>query len=435
MLGLFAGGTKRPRRCASRAVTFAIAVAIVLDAAFAPGLAEAQSSQSLPDPLSLEYVVSAARRFRPDVAAMQLQAEAAAQRPSIVARPSDPLVYLSADHVPFTMPGIDFSGGVEISAPLGRVLHNRRRAAEAMAAGRREEVEQMALEVELDAAMAFFQLRYVRSLDSVLRAQIALVEQLLAGATARYSAGLGSQGEVLRVHAEKARIGASVRTVEGLRISAEGMLNAAMGRAPGSAIPTLVDPLATVPSSLEAALTEAIDARPELRVRTASVDVAAADVAVMRGMYRPMVMARIGASQTMLQGPGLMGMLGFSVPVFRGRLRAGVAEARAMRGMAEAELATARLRIEGEVASTFGEYVAADGRARALHDEVVPLARQAVDAMLAEYAAGRVPLVAPIEAARALFAAEAEALAADMAVGMASARVLRSIGRAGGTRS
>lgn len=415
-------------------LTRALSLLLGAGLALAAGSAgSAQDPASLPDPLSLSDVLALARSRRPDVQAMEWRAEAAARRPRIVSAPPDPRVFASADHVPLTMPGIDFSGGVEMSAPLGRVLHHRSRVAEALAEGRREDVARMALEVELDAAIAFYRLRYVRALDSLLGDQITLVEQLLAGATARYSAGLGSQAEVLRVQAERARIGSLVRAVEGLRLSAEGGLNVAIGRSPGAGLPSLSETPMGLPPTLDAAMAEARAERPELRSNAAAVEAAASEIEVMRGMYRPMVMGRLGAAYTMREGPGLMGMVGFSVPIFRGRLRAGVSEARAMRGMAEAELDASTLRIEGEVAIAFGQYVAAQARARALHDEVVPLARQAVDAMLAEYAAGRVPLVAPIEAARTLFASEVESLDADMEVGIASARVLRSIGRAGGT--
>jgi len=393
------------------------------------GSVRAQAIPPLADPLTLTRALELAREIHPDIRGMEQRAIAADQVPALVSRPADPAIFLSADHVPFSMPGVDVSGGIEFAAPLGRVLHHRRRVAEAIASGRHDEVEQMALEVELDVTMAFYALRYARSLGALLGAQRVLVEQLLAAATARYSSGLGSQAEVLRVQAERARIGALERTVEGLVMSAEGSLNAAIGRPAGSPIPTLEDPTTAIPASLLEALDEASRERPELAARAAFVEGASAQIGVMRGMYRPMIMTRLGAAYTMAEGPGLMGMLGFSVPIFRERLRAGVSEARAMRAMADAELDAQRFRIEGEVARAYGDFTAANGRARALHDEVVPLARQTVDAMLAEYAAGRVPLVSPIESARNLFSSEVEALATDLQVGMAEAAVSRAIGR------
>ena len=65
---------------------------------------------------------------------------------------------------------------------------------------------------------------------------------------------------------------------------------------------------------------------------------AEADVEVMRDMFRPMATIRTGPSYTMTDGRGWMAMVGLSLPIWRSKLRAGVAEAQAMRSMAEADL-------------------------------------------------------------------------------------------------
>lgn len=412
----------------ARAVQLVIASSLVALSATS-SVARAQPSASVGETLSLSGALEVARASHPDVRAMRERASAADQVAALVSRPNDPVVYLSADHIPLMGGGADVSGGFSIAAPLGGVLRNRGRAARAVASGRRDEIEQMALDVELDVTMAFYTLLYARSLTPLLDGQRQIVEQLLAAATARYSAGLGSQADVLRVQSERARIGALARTVEGLRVAGEGMLNAAMGSPAGTAIPPLEGPSFDVPASIEEALAEAARVRPELSARAAYILGARADVAVMRGMYRPMIMTSVGGAYTMSDGPGVMTMLGFSVPIFRDRLRAGVAQARAMQSMAEAELDAERLRVEGEVARAYGDCTATSGRAVALRDEVIPIGRQTVDAMLAEYAAGRVPLVSPIEAARSLFASQIESLAVELELGMAHARLARALGR------
>ena len=50
----------------------------------------------------------------------------------------------------------------------------------------------------------------------------------------------------------------------------------------------------------------------------------------MRSMYKPMAMVRVGRASTMAEGPGAMLMIGVSVPIWRERLRSGVAEAKAI---------------------------------------------------------------------------------------------------------
>ena len=71
---------------------------------------------------------------------------------------------------------------------------------------------------------------------------------------------------------------------------------------------------------------------------------------VMRDMFRPMATIRTGPAYTMAEGRGWMAMVGISLPIWRGKLRAGVAEAEAMRAMSEADLRAMTRMIEGDAA-------------------------------------------------------------------------------------
>lgn len=71
---------------------------------------------------------------------------------------------------------------------------------------------------------------------------------------------------------------------------------------------------------------------------------------VLRDMFRPMATIRTGPAYTMAEGRGWMAMVGLSLPIWRGKLHAGVAEAQAMRAMSEAELRAMTRMIEGDAA-------------------------------------------------------------------------------------
>jgi hypothetical protein len=108
------------------------------------------------------------------------------------------------------------------------------------------------------------------------------------------------------------------------------MLNASLGRPPLSPVPALDGmPSASVPVSVDAARAAALDGRPELRAGGAEVGRAQAEVSVMQSMFAPMALVRTGPAYTMTDGPGWMVMIGVSGPIWRGKLRAGVAEAEA----------------------------------------------------------------------------------------------------------
>jgi outer membrane protein TolC len=207
------------------------------------------------------------------------------------------------------------------------------------------------------------------------------------------------------------------------------MLNTSLGRAPHERIPELVHaPRRDGPLAAEAAVERALAQRPELIAGEAEVRRAEAETQVMRSMYKPMAMVRLGRAETMAEGPGAMLMIGVTVPIWRDRLRAGVAEARAMQRMADADLTAMRRMVEGEAVASREAVGAARVQLLVLEDELMPRAEAAADAALAGYSSGQASLVSVIEAARALWELQAEQVMAEAALGAAWAELDRAVG-------
>ena len=148
----------------------------------------------------------------------------------------------------------------------------------------------------------------------------------------------------------------------------------------------------------------------------------------MRDMFRPMATIRTGPSYTMAEGRGWMAMVGFSLPIWRDKLHAGVAEAQAMRAMAEADLRAMTRMIEGEAAVAASQLQAARDRQAALNTDVLPRARMVIEPAVASYATGQLPLVSVIEAIQALWLVQSDLITADTQLGLAWARLGRAIG-------
>ena len=121
--------------------------------------------------------------------------------------------------------------------------------------------------------------------------------------------------------------------------------------------------------------------------------------------------------------------IGVSIPLQRGRLNAGVREAQAMADMARADLAAMTRMAEGEAATARSLVLAARQRVLSLRDDVLPRAKQAIDASLSAYAAGTVPLVSVLDTGQALWSIEAELVAAEFELGLAWARLQRAQGQ------
>ena len=121
-------------------------------------------------------------------------------------------------------------------------------------------------------------------------------------------------------------------------------------------------------------------------------------------------------------------MVGISLPIWRSKLDAGVAEAQAMRLMSEADLRAMTRMIEGDAAVAVSQLQSARDRLIALTTDVLPRARMAIEPALAGYASGQLPLVSVIEAVQALWLVQADLISADTDLGLSWARLGRAIG-------
>lgn len=392
-------------------------------------------AQALRAPLRLADVVRMASEGRSEIMAAASRANAAAQRPAIVGALEDPMISPSIDHYPYkAMDGAEANGrfswsvAIEQRFPLSDVRAQRKRSAQEDLLRTQADVERIRLDVVLQAQRAFFMLRERRDMVLVLEEQLSLARQLVAAAAARYGSGKGGQADVLRAEVEVARSQAASRSLTSDIGAAEAMLNVSLGRPAPLAVPEL-EYQARLDEPPASAIVQSAAAihRPELRAGAAEVARASSEIEVMRAMYRPMITLRAGPASTMVEGRGAMIMIGVSVPIWRERLQAGVAEAIAMQGMARADLEAMRRMIEGEAVAAREGVNASRIRLDALRKEVVPRARMAVDAALAAYSAGRSTLVPVIEASRALWDVRSELVMADRALAEAWARLERAV--------
>lgn len=400
---------------------------VVLAALATPAYAD---DAPLPSPLRLGDVLRIAKTSRAEVSAAHSRAKAAAQRPAIVSALDDPELYPSLDHVPYKLDGANWSVTIEQRFPLSHIRGNRERAAEADAKRELAGVDRVGLDVELDAAQAFWMLAELRERAKIVDDQHALADQMVKAASARYSNGNGMQADVLRAQLEVDKLDGERKAIAADVRAAEAMLDTSLARSPEAPIPELD---ATVADSEPASATSATDAavanRPELRAGRAEVARAEAEVSVMKSMYAPMGMIRTGPAYTMFDGQGWMVMVGISIPLWRGKLNAGVDDARSMRDMADSDLRAMRTMVSGEAAAARERVEAARQRYLSLRDHVVPRANDASAATLAAYSASLTPLVSVIESAQALWDAQRDLAMARAQLGLAWARLARATGQ------
>jgi outer membrane protein TolC len=410
-----------PVRFLSRVVLCASLVAALHVDAFA-------QASALPSPLTIGDVARLASERRDEIAAARARRHAADERPAIVGALDDPMLSPSLDHAPFMGGGADFSVTIEQQFPLSKIRQHRRDAANADILRRRAEVSQAHLDVRAEAINSFLMLHERRRMQGLIDEQLSFARDVVVAANARYASAVAPQSDVLRAELELARLRARARSVVGEVRSAEAMLNASLAIDVDQPVPplTALDVARPLPSMGD--VTGRVRLRPELEAARADVARADADILVMRDMYRPMATVRTGPAYTMAEGRGWMAMVGVSLPIRRDKLRAGVAEAEAMKSMAEADVRAMTRMFEGEGAAALGQLEAAHERQVAVATDVLPRARMAIQPAIAGYAAGQLPLVSVIEAVQALWFVQADAIAADTEVGLAWVRFGRAIG-------
>ena len=382
----------------------------------------------LPSPLTISDVARLAGERRDEIAAARARRRAAEERPAIVGALDDPMLSPSLDHLPFMWGGADVSVTFEQQFPLSKIRQHRRESASADIARLRAEVSRAHLDVRIEAITAFLMLQERRRNQALLEEQLTFARDIVSAANARYSSGVAPQSDVLRAEVEVARLHAQSRAFVGEVKSAEAMLNASLAIDVDQPVPILAEVDTAVPTPAFAAVTGQVRSRPELDAARAEVARADAEILVMRDMYRPMATVRTGPAYTMAEGRGWMAMVGVSLPIWRAKLRAGVAEAEAMKAMAEADLRAMTRMFEGEAAVSLGQLQAARERHLAVTTDVLPRARMAIQPAIAGYASGQLPLVSVIEAVQALWLVQADVISAEIEMGLAWARFGRAIG-------
>jgi outer membrane protein TolC len=403
-------------------------VLMVLTAMASPAVAAAQDAKPLPSPLAIGDVIRIASERRDEIQAARARTRAGEARPAIVSALSDPMLSPSLDHLPFMLNGADFSVAFEQQIPLSGIRGHRKASSLADVDRLRAEANRTTLDVGIEAANAYLMLQERRRTAALLDEQLAFARSVVSAANARYASGTAPQSDVLRAEVEVARLDATARALVAEVRGAEAMLNTSLALDADTAVPPLSPLTLAQPIPAWSSIRSALTSRPELAAGRAEIARAVADVEVMKDMYSPMATIRTGPSYTMAEGRGWMAMVGISLPIWRGKLKAGVAEAEAMRAMSEADLRAMTRMIEGDAAAAISQLQAARDRQAALTTDVLPRARMAIEPAVASYGAGQLPLVSVIEAIQALWGVQSDLIAADTQLGLAWARLGRAIG-------
>jgi outer membrane protein TolC len=255
-----------------------------------------------------------------------------------------------------------------------------------------------------------------------------LAERTLAAVEARYAAGGGRQGDILRAQTDLHRLHADIAGIQESLRSSEGLLAAAMGE-PEASLPPPARP--EVADSVRAAevLLDASGDRPELAAAQARVESAAATARLAdRARRAPDLM--VGFDYMLMPGfpDAYSVMLQVGVPWFSSRRAAEAERAAALAQQARASASATTNAARYERVEARARLQAAKAQLAVLQDDVVPRADRTLVALRASYGSGDADLVTLLDAESALIDAQLSAVRQHAALADAAADLRRAIG-------
>jgi outer membrane protein TolC len=295
---------------------------------------------------------------------------------------------------------------------------------------------------QLDAVLAvrraYFDLHSGERAEAILTENRKVLEDFLTIARSRLAAG-GAQQDVIRAETMISELDRALAVNRQEVASARAALARQVHVSPEADLRTAPDlPLAAVPAEIERLYRLAVAARPELQGRLAAVDRDQKAVELARKRFYPNVtlgltymdMEKTNAvtPRTAAGMPNVGLFVGFNLPVYRARYRAGVCEAQE-RTLADARLYEAQ---RDETSSEIHDFLT---QARVqqnvlglLRDSILPRGQDTIDRARSDYARGNVDYATVLSAQREVLQVALQAAQVEAELGKALAALERAVG-------
>lgn len=383
---------------------------VALEMVLAALPARAQVSWPVPvDDPALAALIEEALSKNPDVAAARQAAAAAGQRPAQARSLPNPMFSVGYTNDGWSpslgtqeMTTLGFMASQELPYPGKRGLRGDIASREA------GQVEQQAERVSrgITAAVkrAYYGLLLSRHLLDLIHDQEEIWKQIEGVARARYAVGQGAQQDVLRVQVEVTRIEQLVAEQEAEAEIRLAELNRLLARPPQAPLETHARlALRPVQGSLDQLFNWATSVSPELKGVGLGIERASLAVNLAKKEFKPDFSVQTAYMNRGGLAPMWQAGIGISVPLYRKRLSAGLAEAEAQLRSTESVIESVRLQLRFRTQERLTQLKTTE-RVATLYDEgIVPQDRMSVEAALANYQTGKVPFIAVLEALTTLY--------------------------------
>jgi outer membrane protein TolC len=376
------------------------------------GAATAQAQAAWPapveDPVLLSLIEEALSK-NPDLVAARETAFAAEQRPAQARSLPNPMlstVYTNDGWPPSLgaedMTTLAFMASQELPVWGKRGLRGDIASREASQA--RYQAERAGRGLTAAVKRAYYGLLLSRHLLDLIHDQEDILTQIEGVARARYAVGQGAQTDVLRVQVEVTRIGQLRAEQEGEAEIRLAELNRLLARSAAAPVETPARlKLRPFQVELDRVVEWAAAESPEVRGSLLGIERAALAVELAKREYKPDFNVQAAYMNRGGLDPMWQAGVGITLPLYRKRLSAGVAEAeaqgRAIRGTCD----SLRLQIRYRTQERLIQLKTTERMAKLYQEGIVPQDQMSVEAALANYQAGKVPFITVLEALMTLY--------------------------------
>jgi outer membrane protein TolC len=385
------------------------------------------------EPLQLADVLAQARERNPEIRAARQRALAAAAIPERVRALDDPTFGYEMWNAPDPLRADRADNNIlrlsqKVPFPGKRALAGEVAGHEADVA--RSEGSSVELDVATAVKRAYWDLWAAHALYGVYDRERGLLERFARIAEQKYAVGEVAQSDALRAQVELTHAVNRVST-QALAIDGAGAeLNALLSRPPGEPLGV---PEAPPPPHLDRDAAELIDVamrtRPELHAEEASVAREDAAVRLARRDYLPDFEFGFARFQNPGSRDGYGATAAFSIPLaYKWKYDAGVSEARARLGLAEAEVRRVQDRVRREVQQAHLRARTALLQWRLFVDTHIPQAEQSLHVAESAYQTGKIDWLALVDTARTLESVHVDHIQAAAEFEKAWADMERAVG-------
>jgi cobalt-zinc-cadmium efflux system outer membrane protein len=415
--------------------TRALLLSVALAATFSASAQVAPLGADLPS--LLEY----ARSNNPELAAMQREADAAAQRIQPAGALPDPALRVELENIN----NYENGGGVSVlpnkvgetkytlmqQLPFPGKRELRRAAASADANQAQARAGATWAEQAMRLRTAFAQYYLASRTERITQELLDLVVRLEQVAQTRYSGGLAPQQDAIRAQLEQTTMRAELIALSNEKRQLQARINGLLGRAPGSA---LAEPAAVPPLPSESVLSQAdLVARARsnnlnVRAETARLQAAQAnrDLA-FRNRYPDF---NVGLSPTQMGSRITMWgiMVEVNIPLQQQTRRAQESEAAAMVEAARARIEAAANQAAADVEEQLSGLDAARRNESLIASRRLPQSELVLQSAIAAYETGKVDFATLLDAQRQTRTARIDLLRAQVDAQMRVAEIERTLG-------